>query len=422
MNAFFSVARMLLWPSLLIKGLWLVLFAMSALFLMSSYPKILLVPLACLMLLVFCIPLQSMSLRFKSTWLLLPHFKQHSRIVLVGTALFFGLLSGCVFLLIQHPFGVGFNLGLLAFAALILPCLRYGHLWPLLLSSAILIVLASSKLLNTLLVTPITSAFIFLPLLNIALIAWFWTRWLTPSQGFTAPQNTFCLDLRAGLFKMTRKPATLSGSLLLGQGDSLQARIIRNIAYCWYLPAFMLFWSVFFMQGVMPEQPFLRALFIFFPGFILIEQLTHLYRRVRRAWLHLPVGRQQLFTLIARQAHTELSIATLIVSPLMFWLLPVKTAIAMLLLWPSLMLFCLYLSWRLITVSLLWTGSALITLQLLSILALIFWSQQPGYLVIIGAFFASAALWLKKYVRVHSYTQDWAQLKMPKAQSAWSRR
>lgn len=416
MNALLSLASRLLWPSLPIKVLWLLLVAASILGLLSEQPKLVVVPLSCLVLLIFCIPLQFMQMRHKRSWLLLPYFKQHARLLLLAVTLLIGLLSGALMYLAAQRFWLGFQFGVLAFAALILPCLLYGNLRPLLLNSALLVVLFASKVLDMLPVQHPINPIVILAVINMLLLGWFWFTWLKPVKGKTITRVANCNPAANWLLQFTRKPATLSGSLLLGQGDSWQARVLRCVAYCWYLPGFMLIWSVFFNSGAMPEQSFLRAIFVLFPGFLLTDQLANMFRRVRRSWLQLASNRQQLFFTLERHALKELFVAALVITPLISWLLPSKTAIAMILLWPSLILFNLYLSWRLINVSVFWSGGALVALNILAVTTLTLCWQQPGYLILAAALLVGSTLQLRKKVRRSSQTQDWAKLKVLKQQ------
>lgn len=411
MKTFLVLADRLLWPSLPIKILWLIL--VTAVLFSAFVPQATLVilPLSCLLLLIFCIPLQFMQLRHKRSWLLLPYFKQQSRLLLLIVTLLVGILSGSLMLILGHSFWLAFQFGALAFAVLILPCLLFGNLRPLLFNSALLVVLFGSDVLNWQPdVSPLMLA-VVLAAINTLLLSWFCLNWLKP--GTTKAVANDSQQSKNWLRQFTRKPATLSGSLLLGQGDSWQARTLRSVAYCWYLPGFMLVWSIFFSSGSFPQQHFLRAMFIVFPGFLLIDHLSNMLRRVRRAWLQLAGTRQQLFCQLERQALKELLVTAIVITPLIIWLLPTAAALTMLLLvWPGLMLCSLYLSWRLINVSVFWSGSALITLNILTIAAVVVCWHQPYYLVIYALVLISLATILRQQVRQRFHLQDWARLKL----------
>lgn len=413
MNAMLSLAGRLLWPSIPMKILWLLLIGACLLSLLSAEPKLVLLPLSCLSLLVFCIPLQFMQLRHKQSWLLLPYFKPHARILLLLVTLLVGMLGGSIMYLASQPFWLGLHLSILAFATLVLPCLVFGNLKPLIISCALFILLLQSPV--TLPQQPNLVFFMLLTTANLALLSWFNLNWLKTAQ---ARQTTFkpsCNPFASWLLQFTRKPATLAGTLLLGQGDSWQARFLRSLAYCWYLPAFMLLGSLFLGFSGMPEETFLRAMFIIFPGFLLTSQLTNVLRRVRRAWLQLAVTRQQLFTMLEQLALKELMTAAIVIAPLIYGLLPAKTAVALVLFWPALMLFSLYLGWRLINVSMFWSGTAMASLTLLAVALLTLCWQQPGYLILAAAFLASTALSLRRQLKGLCQRQDWAKLKLLKA-------
>lgn len=412
MSALLSLTGRLLWPSLPIKIIWVLLLAASVLSLISQQPKVVIVPLACLLLLIFCMPLQFMQLRHNRSWLLLPHFKPLSRYLLLGVTLLVGTLSGGLLALAGKAAYMGAQFGILAFASLILPCLVFGNLRPLLVNSACLVVVVSSNVLNFLPLPEPVAVISILTLINAMLLVWFYRNWLKPVAGKNFPGSQNCQTVYSWLLQFTRKPASLGGTLLCGQGDSWQASLLRNLAYCWYLPGLMLIWSFFLNNGSFVEAPILRAIFVLFPGFLLTDQLINLFRRVRRAWLHLPVPRHQLFTLIEQQALRELTLATLVVSPLLFWLLPTTTAVAMLLLWPALMATCLYLGWRLINIGVFWSGSIFVCLNITTVAALTLCWQHPQYLVLLAAFFSSLALKLRGQVKLRCETQNWAVLKI----------
>ncbi len=418
MKALLSLAGRLLWPSLPTKVLWLVLVAATLLSLFSQQAKLVIVPLTCLLLLIFCIPLQFMSLRHKQSWLLLPVFKSQSRLLLVMTAMLSGLLSGCFMLLADKGFWPAFNLGLLAFAGLILPCLVYGNLRPLLLNSAVLLALLSSKVLHSI---PLPEHIPFSWLLaagNILLLGWFWHNWLRPVPG--RPLSAASHQPRVGpwpwLRRLTRKPATLSGSLLLGQGDSWQARAWRTVGYCWYVPGFFLLWSLFSSSGY-PQTPAVQAIIVLIPIILLINSMENMLRRVRRAWLALAVNRRQLFTLLEKQAFTELLPCAFAMLPIIIWLLPAHNVAAMLLFWPALALCSLYLNWRLINAGTFWSGTALAVLNVTATgLVALCWRLPPYYLLLAAILLLGAALLLRQQVKSRLLTQDWAKLKLLAAQ------
>lgn len=413
MNAMLSLAGRLLWPSIPMKILWFLLIGACLLSLLSPEPKLVLLPLSCLSLLVFCIPLQFMQLRHKQSWLLLPYFKPHARILLLLVTLLVGMFGGSIMSFASQPFWLGVHLSILAFATLVLPCLVLGSLKPLIISCAVFILLMQSPL--SLPAQPNLALFALLTVVNVALLSWFNLYWLkTAKTKLPARPKTFN-SFTSWLLQFTRKPATLAGTLLLGQGDSWQARFLRSLAYCWYLPAFMLFGSLFLGFSGMPEEPLLRSMFIIFPGFLLTGQLTNVLRRVRRAWLQLAVTRQQLFIMLEQLALKELMTAAIVIAPLIYGLLPAKTAVALVLFWPALMLFSLYLGWRLINVSMFWSGTAMASLTLLAVALLSLCWQHPGYLILAAAFLASSALSLRQQLKALCPTQDWAKLKLLKA-------
>lgn len=412
MNAMLSLAGRLLWPSIPMRALWLLLISAVLLSLLSPDPKLVLIPLSCLSLLVFCIPLQFMQLRHKQSWLLLPYFKQHSRILLSLVTILVGMLGGSIMYLASQPAWLGFHLSILAFATLVLPCLVLGNLKPLIISCAMLILLMQSPL--SLPIQPDEVLFTLLTVVNIALLSWFHLAWLKTRKTKGSTQQKTSYPIANWLLQFTRKPASLAGSLLLGQGDSWQARFFRSLAYCWYLPAFMLLWSLFLDFSGIPEERFLRSMFIIFPGFLLTSQLMTVFRRMRRAWLQLAVNRQQLFRVLEHLALKELLTAAIVITPLIFSLLPSKTALALVAFWPILMLFHLYLGWRLINIRLFWSGSIMILITFSAITLLILCWQQPAYLLLGAVVLAGGVLMLRQQLKAQCLTQDWAKLKLAK--------
>ncbi|WP_333609423.1 hypothetical protein [Arsukibacterium sp.] len=419
MSALLSLTGRILWPSLATKFLWCILLTATLAASLTGQPKIAVVPLVCLMLLMFCIPLQFMPLSRNRSWLLLPYFRPHSRLLLLTLPLIFGLVCGMVMQMVDKGFWLPMQLGVFAMALLILPCFLFGHILPLLFNSALLVLFFASKL-------PLFLAELGQPVLisillivNTLLLVWFATRWLAPGR-HSARHSTIVKFQHANyklfLQRFTRKAASLHGSLLLGQGDSWRARGLRTLACCWYLPGMLWLSMQLFSNADIKEQSLLLVLFVVFPVFLLTEQLSNMLRRVRRAWLTLPISRQQLFQMLEQQALQETLLATLIISPLLVLIFPdVTTAAAMLLLWPSILLCSTYLSWRLINQSLVWTGLVMITLNIAVVSYLLLYWQQPLALLLLATITAGLSALLRQQVQRQLMGQDWGKLKLLKA-------
>lgn len=418
MKAWFALLGRLLWPSFVIKVVWGLLLLLLAVTLLSAQPKTVVVPLACLMLLLFCIPLQFMTLCRRGSWRLLPHFQRHSRQQLLLSAVLFGCLAGALLWLTEQSFILGLQLGVLAFAGLILPCLVLGHLRPLWFGSSLLILVLAAKLPQQL---PLFSLPLFLTILglvNILLLAWFALNWLTPDTGYRHRSAKGITSPWQVMQRLTRRAGSLPGTLLLGQGDSWVSRSVRYLAYCWYLPVIMWLWSSLFGNTPFTENPFLRALYIFLPAVFLLEQLTLMLKRVRRAWLQLPLSRDQLYPMLERQAAQHILLCTLIVAPLVLLVSPHYIAAACtLLLWPSLVASSVLVNWRLIQQPLWQSGLVLVSLQIAGVLLLITcWNQPQILLLLTAALWLSVAI-LRLSVKAQLQQLDWGQLKLANLQT-----
>lgn len=411
MSAWFALLGRLLWPSIVIKVVWGLLVLLLIATLLSPYPKAMVVPLACLMLLLFCIPLQFMTLCRRGSWRLLPNFRRHSRQQLLLSAVLFGCLAGTLLGLAEQSFMLGLQLGVLAFASLILPCLVLGHLRPLWFGSSLLILILAAELPQQLPLFSLPLLLTLLGLLNMLLLAWFALNWLTPDKRYQS--STGARTPWLAMQRLTRRAGSLSGTLLLGQGDSWLSRSLRYLAYCWYLPAAMWLWGALFGNNGLPEDLLLRALYIFLPAVLLLEQLTLMLKRVRRAWLQLPVSREQLYPLLEQQAAQHILLCTLILAPLVLLLAPDLVAAACtLLLWPSLLACSVLLNWRLINQPLWQSGLMLVSLQFAGVILLLtHWSSS--WLLLLS----TAGLWLlaaalRRHVKAQLQQLDWGQLKL----------
>ena len=411
MSAWFALLGRLLWPSIVIKVVWGLLLLLLVATLLSPYPKAMVVPLACLMLLLFCIPLQFMALCRRGSWRLLPHFRRHSRQQLLLSTVLFGCLAGILLGLAEQSFMLGWQLGVLAFASLILPCLVLGHLRPLWFGSSLLILILATKLPQQLPLFSLPLLLTLLGLLNMLLLAWFALNWLTPDKRYQSSVGASTPWL--AMQRLTRRAGSLSGTLLLGQGDSWLSRSLRYLAYCWYLPAAMWLWNTLFGNNGLPEDLLLRALYIFLPAVLLLEQLTLMLKRVRRAWLQLPVSREQLYPLLEQQAAQHILLCTLILAPLVLLLAPDLVAAACtLLLWSSLLACSVLLNWRLIKQPLWQSGLVLVSLQFAGVILLLtHWTSSWLFLL------STAGLWLlaaalRRSVKVQLQQLDWGQLKL----------
>jgi len=339
-------------------------------------------------------------------------------LLLLALPLVFGLLSGTVMLLVSNSFWLPMQLGLFAMAALILPCLLLGNIFPFILSSGLvaLIAINSSQQLLLLFNSPIF--FILLSLLNLLLLSGFAWQWLKP--GCRLPLNTKTNYQHANLWqflqRFTRKPTTLHGSLLLGQGDSWRARSLRTLAFCWYLPGFMWLCAQLFGFTGLTGPSIILALCVMFPTFMLVEQLSNMLKRVRCAWLVLPASRQHVFQLLERQAFKEILLATLIISPLFFLLFSGLTVATMLILWPGILLCGTYLSWWLTNYSLFWMGLVMAIFNITVVAFLAFFWQQPLPAFLLTCLVATICFWLRMHLKQQLLVQNWAKLKVLKAQ------
>lgn len=420
MSALLSLTGRLLWPSLPIKFLWGILLIAIATSGLAGQPKIMVIPLVCLMLLLFCIPLQFIPLSRNRSWLLLPHFRQHSRLLLLTLPLIMALLSGTAMQLVGKGFWLPMQLGLFATAVFILPCLLFGNILPFIFNSMLLALILASNLQQHLPIFSQPLLFGLLTLLNLSLLCSFAVLWLKPGRRLqrSAPTNYQNAGIWQFLKRLTRKSATLHGSLLLGQGDSWRARSLRTLAFCWYLPGAMLLWLQLFSEKSLPEQSIILALFVMFPTFLLVEQLSNMLKRVRRAWLTLPVSRRQLYQILEKQAFKEILLATLIISPLMLLVFPdLATAAAILLLWSSLLLFGMYLSWRLINQSLFWSGLVMVAFNISVITTLVFFWQQPLVILMLASLVTGISALLRQQLKQQIFYQDWGKLKVLASQS-----
>ncbi|SEA68233.1 hypothetical protein [Alkalimonas amylolytica] len=418
MNAWLSIAHRLLWPSRMTQILWVLLLAASAAAMLSSdWQGIIVVPLVAMMLLLFFIPLQFIPLTLARSWLLLPHFRQHSRHLLLAVALVFGLLSGSLLHLTGAIFWQGLQLGLLAFCTVILLSLLLARLWPLLIFSTLL--LAQLLNLNLFLTQLPPFAWWLIALLNALLLGWFALSWLQPSNVARRLQRSKGQQgfMPWELSRLVRcQPASLQGSLLLGANDNLLLRCCRTWALCWYLPVIFIVLAYLTAIPKLDGKLALSAFAVLFPVIAIAANLSTMMLRVRSAWLQLASNRQQLFYQLERQAFLELFLGLIAITPVILWLLPFTTALVLLLLWPLCLLSHTYFNWWLIhkTNLLKHIASTVLFVLILSLLAA--WREQPTHLLLLTAGLAPMTLLLRLKARQQCAQQNWSSLQRPPTQ------
>lgn len=412
MNTWRSISHRLLWPSRMIQTVWVLLLAASVATLFSSHWQgIIVVPLVAMMLLLFFIPLQFIPLTQARSWLLLPHFRQHSRNLLLAVALVFGLLSGSLLHLTGANFWHGLQLGLLAFSMVILPSLLLARLWPVLIFSTLL--LAQLLNLNLFLTLLPPFAWLLIATLNALLLGWFALSWLQPSNVARRLQRSKGQQgfMPWELSRLVRcQPASLQGSLLLGANDNLLLRLCRTWAICWYLPVIIIVLAFFWDTPARESLLSMSALIMLLPIFGIAAYLSPMKHRMHSAWLALPISRQQVFSRLEREALLELSLGLIVITPLAFWLQPLTIGLVLPLLWSLLLLSYAYLTWWLVRAPVLLTNMVFTLLFFLPLMSIVR-REELMLLLLISVGLIPLTLFLRVKARQQCLLQDWSSLR-----------
>lgn len=384
MRSLISLAGLILWPSLLIKVVWLIMLAAIMAFTAIGFAKLNIVPLVCIALLLFFMPLQFIQFRVKRSWWLLPSFRQQSCVLLITIALLLGLTVATAFLSAQLSFLTTFVVATLTFSLTVLPYLYYGSFRPVIIT------------------------------VNLLVIVWFAYGWLKPYRTKSAMPTISHVPIAHSLLltRLTRKPATLSGTLLLGQGDSWVARCWRAAGYCWWLPGFMLIGSLLSNKFGFSDNPMFRAFAILWPIMMLNEKFREILLRARRAWLVLPGSRQQLFSQLEQLACKEIIVCGLASSLVIMLLASANALVPLLVFWPALAFCCLYLSWFVINWPLLYSAITMALLCFGAVGFVIYSWQQPLYIVSATAALIITTLLLRLRVKKQLLQQNLATLKL----------
>lgn len=414
MRSLTSLAGLILWPSLLIKVVWLIMLAAIMAFTAIGFAELNIVPLVCIALLLFFMPLQFIKFRVKRSWWLLPSFRQQSCFLLITIALLLGLTVATAFLSAQLSFLTTFVVATLTFSLTVLPYLYYGSFRPVIITVSLCALLLGNTVKSLLITNWSWHYSVVLLTVNLLVIVWFAYGWLKPSRTKSAMPIISHAPIAHSLLltRLTRKPATLSGTLLLGQGDSWVARCWRAAGYCWWLPGFMLIGSLLSDKFGFSDNPMFRALAILWPIMMLSEKFREILIRARRAWLVLPGGRQQLFGQLEQLACKEIIVCGLASSLVIMLLASANAMVPLLVFWPVLAFCCLYLSWFVINWPLLYSAITMALLCFGAVGCVIYSWQQPLHIVSATAALIITTLLLRLRVKKQLLQQNLATLKL----------
>lgn len=371
------------------------------------------------------IPVQINNLSRKKSWLLLPGFKP---LVLTLLLLLLTLWLAVVALLqLKAPSAhwVALPYTALVFSLVMLPTIYVRHLWPLLAELVLCITAfshADSKswpALAQLFTTPwFIGAVIAATILLWLLMARYW---LHPAQRASSEVTRTSVFALYGieipwLQRITRSAASLEGTLLLGDGDSWLASLVRAFWATWLGPA--IFWLIGLLlhdsnqpqSRLWTEQTFL-VLLTLTPLFTLSAQQQKSTQRLARCWLFTNGCRQTMYGFAERKFYQELAAYLMMTLILMLLLVPLPIILPLLCYGTSATLLLCYLIFTLAGRTFWWSISANLLLLTVLLVAVDFLWKDPGLMYLTSLALVLPIYSLRRYGKAFWLKLDYAQLK-----------
>jgi len=422
-RSFQAVAQAILWPDRWLAGAWLFTIGLLLVGILSKIA----LPIFCgafiLLGLHLSIPIQINNLTGRKSWLLLPGFKPLILVFLAGLQIIWLLAITVLIWDTPDPKWIALPYTALIFSLVMLPAIYARHLWPLLALIFLLMILTANQEALRWLKTNGTT-FWFGGIIVISVLA-MWllmcVGWLHPAQRErneikkTSVYALYGIEIQL-LMRLTRRPASLAGTMLLGDGDSWLASMVRAIWATWLLP--VTFWLIDLLvtsPGKPParfwsEQAFL-VLLTLAPLFTLAVQQQKSTQRLGRCWLYLSGSRQTMYGFAERAFYRELAAYLATTFMLMLLIVPFSMILPLLCYALSATLLLCYLIFALAGRTFWWSISANLLLLIGLMVAMDFLWASPKLIYLTSLALVLPVYSLRRFGKSYWLHMDYSQLK-----------
>jgi hypothetical protein len=369
------------------------------------------------------IPIQINNLTSKKSWLLLPDFKPSVLTLLLILLVLWLLLITGINLNSESPRWFHLHYVAFLFSLVMLPTIYVRHLWPLLAEIVLLMVIVMQPDSRSWLVEHRSSGWFVGLVIMMTTLMWLWMkyRWLHAAQRIGGDVKRTSVFALYGieipwLMRLTRRPASLTGTLLLGDGDSWVASMVRATWATWLAP--VTFWLLSILFGT-PDKPSSKlwtehvflVLLTLCPLFTLCAQQQKSSQRLGRCWLFLGGARQSMYGFAERVFFQELAAYTAMTLCLMLLLLPYPMIVPLLCYGISATLLLCYLIFALAGQHFWWSISANMLLLLALLIAMDFLWAKPNFIYLASLALLLPVYPLRRYGKAYWLKLDYAQLK-----------
>lgn len=419
---FTAVAQALFWPDRKLASMWLITIGLLVIGLISQAGLPLFLGFFGLLGVHLSIPIQINHLTSRKSWLLLPGFKTLVMLLLAGLLLLWMLAIIILNLQWSEPNWILLPYTALAFSLIILPAIYVRHLWPLLAQLIFLVAIMTREEIAIWLKLHGTSFWFGAVLTGCTFMMWILMvyRWLHPAQQFRDQTERTSLFALYGieiqwLMRLTRRPASLAGTQLLGDGDSWQASLVRASWATWMTPAVFVLIDLLFSKPDKPSdlwsEQFFMVLLTLCPLFTLAVQQQKPTQRLGRCWLYLNGDRSAMYGFVEKAFYQEFAAYLTMAFILICLLVPATMILPLLCYAGSATVLLCYLIFALSGRHIGWSISTNLLLLIALILAMdVLWaSPNLIYLTSLGLLLPVYSL--RRFTKNYWLRMDYSQLK-----------
>lgn len=369
------------------------------------------------------IPIQINNLTGRKSWLLLPGFKP-LLLTLLATLLLIWLLAMTMLIWnTPDPKWILLPYTALVFSLVMLPAIYVRHLWPLLVLVALLITITANP--EAILWLKNNGTTLWFSGVIVASVVLMWLLmcyyWLHPRQRErsktkkTSVYAFYGIEIQA-LLRLTRRPATLAGTLLFGDGDSWVASMVRAALATWLVPLFFVLSDLVLLSPAnRPSQiwqsEWFLVLILASPLFTLAAQQQKSTQRLGRCWLYLNSNRQTMYPFAERAFFQELIAHLSMILILAFIVFPLPLILPVLCCAAAATIMLCYLIFALVGQAFWWSISANLLLLLALMVILEFLWGMPQLMYLMSLAFILPVYSLRRYGKAYWQKLDYSQLK-----------
>ncbi len=418
-----AMAQAVFWPGRWLAMAWLLAIGLCVIGIFSTAGQPLVLGIAGLLSLHLVIPIQINNLSRKKSWLLLPDFKL---LLLTLLLLMLALWLVALTILVWLKPAISWHLlpySALTFSLVMIPTIYQRHMWPLLAELFILLAIVWQPNIKVWLAENGTTLWFVSVIVAFTVSMWLWMayRWLNPTQRDSAEVNRTSLFALYGieipwLLRLTRQSTSLQGTLLLGDGDSWSASVVRALWATWLAPViFLLIDIIFTNQGKPPTRLWTAQAFLVLltlaPLFTLAAQQQKSTQRLGRCWLYLAGCRQSMYGFAERAFYQEFIAYLAMTLVLLLVLVPSPMILPLLCYGASATLLLCYLIFALAGRTFWWSVSANLLLLITLMVVMDFLWMSPNLIYLTSLALILPVYPLRRYGKAYWLKLDYSQLK-----------